>query len=396
MLKRVQHDKNTIKLASFLGIAYGLALASKISALYFLPIIIIALVFLSLKTKSVFSIAYCLLPIAFFSYLSFRIFDTHTFSGSFLSPTINPQFVQNIKELKVLGARGSMFPPAVQWLTVKPLIFPLKNIILWGLGLPLGILAVLAVFYSAFKVLKSLRYPKLINRLTNQQISLTLILSWILFLFIYQGIQYTPSMRYFLPISPFLAIISANFSIKYLFPKFKKSYIPYSIFYILIILWPLSFISIYSRPHSRITASEWIYENIPAGATLSCEHWDDCLPLSLGSKSYSFYKIETLNLYDPDTPEKWRKINLQLEKVDYIIMSSNRLWGSIPKAPEKYPITSKFYNDLFAEKLQFIKVAEITSYPTIPILNISIPDDLSEEAFTVYDHPKVLIYNKQN
>ena len=53
---------------------------------------------------------------------------------------------------------------------------------------------------------------------------------------------------------------------------------------------------------------------------------------------------------------------------------------------------SDFYKNLFGGKLNFEKVAEITSYPTIPIFNIPIPDQSSEEAFTVYDHPKLYIF----
>lgn len=77
-------------------------------------------------------------------------------------------------------------------------------------------------------------------------------------------------------------------------------------------------------------------------------------------------------------------------------MSSNRLWGSIPKVPEKYPIAAKFYKDLFSEKLGFKKVAEITSYPTIPILNILLPDNTADKSFTVYDHPKVIVFKKSD
>ena len=100
-------------------------------------------------------------------------------------------------------------------------------------------------------------------------------------------------------------------------------------------------------------------------------------------------------MYNRDTQEKWAKVGNQLENIDYLIMSSNRLWGSIPKVPEIYPETTKFYKDLFAESLQFTKVAEFTSYPTIPILNVPISDDSADESFTVYDHPKVLIYKKR-
>jgi hypothetical protein len=116
----------------------------------------------------------------------------------------------------------------------------------------------------------------------------------------------------------------------------------------------------------------------------------------MDSKTFSLYKIETLELYNPDTELKWDKINKQLESVDYLIMSSNRLWGSIPKVPEIYPITSKFYNDLFEEKTNFKLIAKFVSFPKIPFLNISINDNSSEEAFTVYDHPEVYIFEKKN
>lgn len=283
--------------------------------------------------------------------------------------------------------------------------------ILWGLGLPLGIFVTAAVAYTALGTLKTLltilRRQKSINKLTDRQISCFLILFWVLFLFLYQGVQFSKAMRYFYPVYPFLALITANCLVQWPSPLNRRNIknVNKSIFWFLVALllisttaWPFSFISIYSQPHSRVTASEWVYNNIPPESVISCEHWDDCLPLSLKSKNSAIYKYktETLELYNQDTGTKWQKVNAQLENIDYLIMSSNRLWGSIPKVPEKYPITSKFYEDLFAEKLGFTKVAEITSYPTVPILNIKIPDDLADEVFTVYDHPKVLIYKKDN
>ena len=39
-----------------------------------------------------------------------------------------------------------------------------------------------------------------------------------------------------------------------------------------------------------------------------------------------------------------------LEKTDYLILSSNRLWGSIPTVPEIYPQTSQYYQKLFKEE----------------------------------------------
>ena len=39
-----------------------------------------------------------------------------------------------------------------------------------------------------------------------------------------------------------------------------------------------------------------------------------------------------------------------LERSDYIILSSNRLYNTIPRLPERYPLTSRYYELLMAEQ----------------------------------------------
>ena len=385
-----------------LGLSYGAALACKISALYFLPVILLGYFFYFLKSRSSLNTIYHILFTVSFSVLTFRFLDPHVFTGNLFPPEISPQFIKNIIELQTMGVRGSTFPPAIQWHNITPIIFPLKNIVLWGLGLPLGVLSVIAVIYKIVELFiglfKTNNLKSFYNNLIVKEFNSLLILFWILFLFFYQAIQPTPSMRYFLPIYPFLAILSANFTIRYAFPLFKKTYLLSAIYYLLLLIYPISFLSIYSRPHSRVMASEWIYQNIPQGETLSCDAWDDCLPLSLAErKTANQYNILSLEPFVPDDPQKIDKYKSQLDQIDYLIFSSNRAWGSLPQWPEKFPYMIKFYEDLFADKSTFQKVAEITSYPKLKIGNweFEICDDLAEEAFTVYDHPKVLIYKNE-
>lgn len=413
-------NKNPLLTSILIGVSFGLSLSCKISAILFLPIIASVFLFYTIKYKNFMRATYYILLTTLFSYLAFRIADPHAFIGvNIFNPRLNPIFIDNLRQLKAYDNPDSLFPPGIQWVTTKPLLFPLKNMIFWGLGLPLGIISVFSVlswiyktsllvlteFKKMFKFASSRRVEKLgnvIKNITSREYCHFLLIFWTLFVFFYEGIQYSKTMRYFYPIYPFLAIISANFvyhCTSTLVPRTKNKVfltLFYSSTLLLLLIWPLSFVQIYSRPHSRVTASEWIYKNIPPGSSLSCEYWDDCLPLPTKGMSYQSYKIETLTLYDPDTETKWSKVNSQLKNIDYLILSSNRLWGSIPKVPEKYPIASKFYNDLFAGKLQFTKVAEFTSYPTIPFLNIPIPDDSAEEAFTVYDHPEVYIFKNSN
>jgi len=67
--------------------------------------------------------------------------------------------------------------------------------------------------------------------------------------------------------------------------------------------------------------------------------------------------------------------------------------GDLINLPEKYPITSRYYQLLFGGQLGYQKVAQFTSYPSL--FGIKINDDKSEETFQVYDHPKVMIFKNK-
>ena len=369
------------------GMLLGMALACKITAALFIPIAILFAIISSLKKKGWLFLLINGIVFSLCLFISFHIFQPYAFTDIF---HINPQFVANLKELRSHSHNPqSFYPPAIQWIKTKPLLFPGKNIILWGLGAPIGISALISLLF----------FPIYFFRKEKKPIVLGLSWFWITFLFLYQGMQFSKTMRYFLPLYPSLAIITGNFIGQYLgkIPNQNYRLLLKICLITIFLIWPLSFIRIYLQPHSRVIGSKWIYDNIPQKTTLSCEHWDDCLPLSIEAKNPTsyHYKTEMLPLYDADTNEKWQKINQQLKKIDYLILSSNRLWGSIPKVPEIYPQTTKFYNDLLASRLGFQVIAEITSYPCFPPKGkpfFCIPDQSSEEAFTVYDHPKIIIF----
>ncbi len=163
------------------------------------------------------------------------------------------------------------------------------------------------------------------------------------------------------------------------------------------LLHALTYASIYSRPNTRIAASRWMQQNIPAGSTLTNEHWDDWLPIGGvdGITSYGdsglFKSVEMKN-YEDDTPDKLNWMVDNLTQADYIILSSNRLYDSIPRLPMRYPLTIRYYDLLFSGKLGYERVKDIASYPSL--LGIQIPDQSAEESFSVYDHPRVQIFKK--
>jgi YYY domain-containing protein len=134
---------------------------------------------------------------------------------------------------------------------------------------------------------------------------------------------------------------------------------------------------------------------IAQGSAIANEHFDDPLPFNMDGRiafgSGQYIGLD-LTLYDEDTPEKLDQLLDVLDQADYISMSSGRLWQSIPRLPMRYPVTTRYYQLLFAGELGFQKVAEFHSYPRL--FGIEFDDTWAEEQFTVYDHPKVLIYQK--
>ena len=159
--------------------------------------------------------------------------------------------------------------------------------------------------------------------------------------------------------------------------------------------------NIYTNPNTRVLASEWIYKNIPADKTIAREHWDDGLPIG-GNIIYKTLELPIYGMTDPITENE---IYQKVQEADYIIIASNRLYAPlqrISKNCQKWKLPQercshnarKYYEKLFGGKLGYKKVAEFENPPTIPILNIPINDQNADESFTVYDHPKVMIFKK--
>lgn len=384
VIKFINHNSYII-FPILIGGAFGLAVACKISALIFAPIILLGFLF---NRRHLLTSGICFL-VSFICVL--RLSYPYLFTGWHL----NPLLLANWRQLKTFDTPGA-YPPGLQWIGTTPYLFPLANLLLWGLGLPLGI-------YSLSGLIKSLFSPW-----RNKFI--LILVSWVIICFGYQGIQFAKPLRYFYPIYPVLVIFAALFVSRLQNRLFSVLCILFSV------IWPLAFLSIYIRPHSRIAASSWIYQHIPPGSAVSCEHWDDCLPLG-GMVSYRGVELP---LYNPDTSEKIPDLNIKLAQIDYLVLSSNRLYGSIPSHPDRYPLTTEFYRRLFAGEAGFVKIAEFTSRPNLPLPfihwcltpsdisygfvsrsgqecplpGISFVDDYAEESFTVYDHPKVIIFKK--
>lgn len=299
-----------------------------------------------------------------------------------------PTFWKQINEQSLMTKDAFVFPYTLQYVGTLAYWYPLKNIFLWGLGPPFAILSLIGIYLVFKKLLKGLFSPG--NELSEG--AQLIVYSFFIAYFLVVGQFDVKFMRYCLPIYPILSIFAA-YLLSILSNKIK------TLFFALNFIWLFSFLSIYRFPNTRVSATRWIQQNVPAGSTILREHWDDGIPLGYNQE----YSLQELSLYDTDLDlRKWSKINWQLKNGDYLVLASNRLYTPLQKltncqelpVDKCYLVTSKYYQDLFSGKLGYIKVAEFTSYPKF--FSLPIVDDSADESFTVYDHPKVIIFKNNN
>ena len=164
------------------------------------------------------------------------------------------------------------------------------------------------------------------------------------------------------------------------------------------LVYACAWIQLYLQAHPYKVASEWIFENVPQGSVLAGPHWDDRLPISIPGKDAPRYFVMEgrdveLPFYERDTRDKLNLILRRASKADYIIFPTARISDSIPRVPEEFPYTTAFIQLLWAEKLGFSFEKSFKDRPSF--LGFTFNDDLADESFSVYDHPKVVIFKNK-
>lgn len=316
---------------------------------------------------------------------------------------MNHQWLGDQVDQQKLLSGNAAFPPDVQWIGRSKWLWPAQQMIAWGMGPALGITAWLGVVFAAVWAFRKRDGAWLIP------------LAWVLGYFVFMGAQFSLYMRYFLPLYPTLAVLAAFLLYRTWWwagsadpfatlgragarLSALRPGVPYvaraavGVVIALTVLMGLAFYHIYTEPVTRVSASKWIYENVPAGSVIGHEHWDDSVPYQVpGVEPRTYGSVEFQN-FNADSPQRVQQLLDDIDQVDYIALSSRRLSGTITRVPAEWPITSRYYETLETGELGFEKVAEFTSYPSVFVVELD--DTAAEESYSVYDHPKVSVYKK--
>ena len=346
------------------------------------------------------------------------------------------------------------YPYTRQYADTTPYWYHIRQLAVWGYGLPLGIAAwagllyvslrgmpwklgiaylavgwalpaaILLVSYSTIAIVAAAGISLLAllatlpARSKHAQLEV-LLLCWVVPYFLVTGAFHVKFMRYMLPIAPLLTLFGARllWALWDGAASHRKTLRPLAGVVIALVLastafYALAYVNgVYGRVHTGVRASEWLNRVAPYGAFVLKEHWEESLP-----NLRSDFELFDLPMYEDDRAGKTALIADMLSDADYLVFFSNRLYGTISRLPERYPITTEYYHLLFSERLGYTLANVQTSYPAL--FGVSLVDDTlgrpglptlpsflarepaplalnlgyADESFSVYDHPKMLIF----
>ena len=360
------------------------------------------------------------------------------------------RFVADVTEQSEMVRRIRDYPYTRQYIDTAAYLYHVRQLAAFGLGWPLGVVAWAGLLYASLRGMRfyygiiylvvgwlipmglllvstgivfiaaasMIAYAALVATLgvrSRESRGTVLLLSWIVPYLLVTGAFQVKFTRYLIPVTPLLVLFGAQM----LFHLWEwaasyRRWLRHAVAAVMIgvvvmtALYALAYMGIYQVPHTAIRSSEWLNQNATADSVILMEHWEEGIP-NLGQ-----YEVPRLPVYETDTPHKFDGLAAELARADYILFYSNRLYGTITRLPERYPVTSAYYRLLFGGELGYQLANVETAYPNLagvtlvddtygrpglpkpkgqelpPGLNINL--GYADESFSAYDHPKGLIF----
>ncbi len=383
------------------GAAFGLAVACKASGLLGALAIVVALggrAMLGARIggarEAAIRTAAAVAAVSVPAYLCFRLVSPYAFQSSFwLNPSISHAYRAALDAQQAALDGKILAPPGYQWLLSARVWDPLKNLIVWQLGFPLGAAAAFGLAILGIDLVR--RLLVLLRQRVAPDVEviaatvLLMLVGTVLLQFFWFATLFAHSGRYLVSLVPLLAVAAAYGLVRILASRPWLLLTAAGVILASTGIYAFGFHTVYERTNTRVAGSDWIVRHAPPGSAIANEHWDDSLPLG---GDFAGFRGVTLPVFDPDDNTKLAKLGGALSEADYYVVSSPRAWRTIGRLPERFPLMVRFYRQLFAGRLGFERVASFEVEPRV--LGFDLDDLGAEEAFWVYDHPPVAIFRR--
>ncbi|MBX3062361.1 MAG: glycosyltransferase family 39 protein [Anaerolineae bacterium] len=290
--------QDTGSLADFIGfgIFMGASVASRVNTLPLVGVIGLAALMHALpvldaavprqeRVRMILKMALGLVLMGIFMLVTFRFAMPHAFQGGpGLGGILNIRpygpWLSDVGEAQYLTSGAADIPPNHQWTSRIPYFFAWWNMVAYGMGLPLGLMAWAAFAWGGIQILRA------VPGWTRHALPVV----WVFVYFALMGRLWVMAMRYYIVLYPFLCILAA-WALVELFMRARAALTHSqssgtmarlrlglaSLLLVVVIggafLYATMFTSIYRRQLTRVQASTWVIRNIPGAmsATFTLE-----------------------------------------------------------------------------------------------------------------------------
>ena len=364
------------------------------------------------------------------------------------------RFSESVTEQSEMVRRIRDYPYTRQYIDTIPYWYQFRQLSTWGLGWPLGLLALAGLAYAALRGVRprmgavylaaGVAVPAAILILSSGLPAIVLatavasgallatlafrshvswpaviVLAWVVPYLLITGAFDVKFLRYLVPITPFLVLFGSRMLVagcdrlgkgRGARPGRIAVAAAAAVVVAVAAFYAVAYTAVYRDEHPGVRLSQWLNENAEPGSLVLMEHWEEGLP-DVGG-----FRFERLPLYETDTETKLRNLSADLAEADYLVLFSNRLYGTIPRLPERYPVSTEYYRLLFDGGLGYELAEAMSSYPRLA--GVSFVDDSlartdlatpaaivaardapvvldlgwADESFSVYDHPLGLVF----
>jgi len=243
------------------------------------------------------------------AFLVFRVANPYTFTGpGFFGLMPYDRWLDNMGTAQALNTGTIDSPPNFQWIARAAYLFPLNNMIVWGMGIPLGIACWVAWAVAGYRFFRG--RPGALSNI--------LLFVWILIYFGWMGRNWVTTMRYFIPLYPSLVILAAwgLVSLWRSGSGARRAILRVAVVGVVAftLLWGAMFTNIYRNMLTRVQASYWVWENVPGDFAMHIETEDgSAAPLINIPLTNSMYGTTT----GDDLPERVTRFHSGFPTVSY-------------------------------------------------------------------------------
>ena len=315
-------------------------------------------------------------------------------------------YVGSISTQGEMVRREVDFPFTRQYEDTPRYIYQIVQLSTWGLGPVLGLTVWLGLIGAVVAGVLARRKADLV------------ILAWVLPYLLITGWFDVKFMRYMMPLVPFLILYGVRVLwwafevIKSLQPNRRwLQVLPITLVLLFTAHYSLSFMNVYQGQHPLNEISNWLELNARPGSKVVQEHWEEGIPGVDGLLMHN-----RADLYNGENKKKFDDLTALLAESEYFVLLSNRLYATIPRLPERYPLTSVFYEKLFSGELGYDMAFSNGRYvgglgvdyyeDPFARLDFGPPERFQEpsdglftagfgwadESFSVYEHPQTFIF----